>query len=812
MSVGLAVLTGAVLNSKRPTPAAVVSAPPSDIDFTRDVLPILQKSCYRCHGEAKQRSELRLDSREAILKGGDSGPAAIPGKSAESLLIRLVSNDEPDRFMPDEGDPLTREQIATLKAWIDGGLKWGASPVAAPAIRPKYELSLRHVGVPPDPPGAPYSNPIDRLLAGYFKEHGIERGSPIDDRTFARRVYLDVIGLLPPPEDLAAFIAEKNPDKRRALVRRLLADNRPYAEHWLTFWNDCLRNDYKGTGYIDGGRQQITQWLLDALYSNMPFDRFTRELVAPSAPGAEGFTKGITWRGVVNASQVPPMQAAQNVSQVFLGLNVKCASCHDSFINEWKLTDSYGLAAVFADQPLEISRCDNPIGEIAHAGFLYPELGSINPDVPRLERQQELARLLTARDNGRFTRTIVNRLWARFLGRGLIEPQDEMDNTPWNADLLDFLAADLADSGYNLKNTIELILTSRAYQMPSVDGGERTSQFYVFRGPSVRRMSAEQFVDAVRTLTGSWPLKPDAMIKVPDEPVRSAPVAGNWIWDDARAATHAPAGSVYFRRSFHLAAVPAHSFAIIACDNSFKFSVNGTELAASADYSRAFAVDLGPYLRTGENVFAVEGANAVAPGDNPAGLFVVARLWSVDGAKPTDIVTDEQWTTSPEPTEAWDRPSFSPDGWKPASVLGPPDMGPWKMAARLTAAMPDPKAPPVRAALTFADPLTSALGRPNREQVVTTRASEATTLQALELSNGAVLDGIVKAGAARWLADQSTSADDLARKIYLRALGRTPTKDELAIALQLTGSPPTVQGTEDLLWSVTMLPEFQLIH
>src|SRR5207237_3338042 len=155
---------------------------------------------------------------------------------------------------------------------------------------------------------------------------------------------------------------------------------------------------------------------------------------------SRGFSKGIVWRGVVNASQVPPMQAAQNVSQVFLGLNLKCASCHDSFINDWKLSDAYGLAAVFADDPLEISRCDRPAGVTARARFLYPELGTIDAGAGKTERLRQLSGLLIRKENGRFARTIVNRLWGRLMGRGVIEPADEMDNQPWSADLLDLLA------------------------------------------------------------------------------------------------------------------------------------------------------------------------------------------------------------------------------------------------------------------------------------------------------------------------------------------------------------------------------------
>src|SRR5204863_7428827 len=255
--------------------------------------------------------------------------------------------------------------------------------------------------------------------------HGIKWRRPISDRAYARRVYLDAIGLLPTPGELEAFVADPRPGKREQLVKRLLAENRRYAEHWLTFWNDALRNDYRGTGYIDGGRKQITDWLYSALATNMPYNEFVRELIDP-VPGSEGFSGGIVWRGVVNASQTPQMQAAQNISQVFMGVNLKCASCHDSFINDWTLADAYGLAGIYSDTPLEMVHCDKPTGKFATMRFLYPELGGIDSNAEKPERLKHLADLVASKKDGRLTRTIVNRLWARFLGRGLIEPTDEM--------------------------------------------------------------------------------------------------------------------------------------------------------------------------------------------------------------------------------------------------------------------------------------------------------------------------------------------------------------------------------------------------
>src|SRR5439155_10889440 len=121
------------------------------------------------------------------------------------------------------------------------------------------------------------------------------------------------------------------------------------------------------------------------------------ELINPTIH-AEGFIKGIKWRGNVNASQVPELQFAQNVGQVFLGVNLKCASCHDSFIDSWRLEDAYGLAAVIAEKPLELHRCDKPTGAKAEAKFLYPELGKLEPTLPKPARLERVAELLTSQE------------------------------------------------------------------------------------------------------------------------------------------------------------------------------------------------------------------------------------------------------------------------------------------------------------------------------------------------------------------------------------------------------------------------------
>lgn len=466
------------------------------IDFAKDVKPILQRSCVTCHANGKSKGGFNFDNPHALEAGGDTGPAIKTGRSAESLLIKLVASKDSEEVMPAKGDRLSASEVAILRAWIDQGAKWEKGFTFRKFRNAPVEP--RRVSLPkPTSPADAKANPIDRLAALYFKEHKVVTTKVVSDAVFARRAFLDTIGLLPTPAEVAAFQADKRPGKRARLVDSLLADNKNYSEHWISFWNDALRNSYSRQ-YHGGGGKQITNWLKASLASNKPYDQFVRELIDP-VKDSGGFIQGIKWRGTVNASQVTEMQAAQNITQVFLGLNLKCASCHDSFISDWTLEQTYQLASVFAAKPMDVHRCNKPIGSVAKPAFIYPQLGSIDAATPKGTRVKQLAAAMTSPKNGRLARTMVNRLWATFLGRGLVEPVDEMDNEPWSADVLDWLAFDLAEHGYDLKRTIKLIVTSKVYQMPSVALDEDVETF-VFKGPAVRRLSAEQFLDAIDQL------------------------------------------------------------------------------------------------------------------------------------------------------------------------------------------------------------------------------------------------------------------------------------------------------------------------
>jgi hypothetical protein len=396
---------------------------------------------------------------------------------------------------------------------VDEGLAWEKGLTFK---KKTWKAPLGHQKV--DLPGPEGENPIDRIATAYFEKNRVQPPELISDTRFLRRVSLDLVGLLPSKKELENFVTSDLGVKREAKIKQVLSRDLDYADHWMTFWNDLLRNDYAGTGFIDGGRRQVTGWLYRSLKENKPYDQFVRELLNPTAE-SEGFIKGIKWRGNVNASQVREIQFAQNVSQLFFGENMKCASCHDSFINDWKLEDAYGMAAIIAGKPLEMYRCDKPTGKKMDAKFLFDELGAIDKTLSRDDRLKRVAELATAPGNGRLARTIVNRLWARLMGRGLVEPVDIMSNRPWSEDMLNYLAWDLAQNGYDLKRTLSIIVSSRTYQSATVVAS-KSGEGFIFEGPSAKRMTAEQFIDAVWEITETAPGKIDAKVERGSEKAR----------------------------------------------------------------------------------------------------------------------------------------------------------------------------------------------------------------------------------------------------------------------------------------------------
>ena len=786
------------------------------VDFSHQIVPILRQHCAECHTGDKKKGGFSMNTRASFIAGGQDGKTVEIGNAATSKLIERVLSTDPNAQMPPKGPRLSAEKVAVLKAWIDGGLLWDEGfAFKKQAYEPP--LKPRRPELPPAVDGR--TNPIDRILDAYLAQHKLPRPEPVGDAEFTRRVSLDLVGLLPPiplTPNLSPPRGEGN--RRAAFVRELLANDTAYAEHWLTFWNDLLRNDYVGTGYIDGGRKQISKWLYKALLDNMPYDQFARELIAPPTAESAGFAGGIKWRGNVSAGQAVELQFAQSISQTFLGLNMKCASCHDSFIDRWKLEAAYGLAAIYASGPLQIHRCDKPTGKTAAAAWLFPELGQVDAKKPQPERLKELAALMTHPDNGRFTRTIVNRLWHRLMGRGIVHPTDAMQSEPWNADLLDFLATDLADHKYDLKHTLELIVTSQAYQSKAQSVGKDTDEKgYVYAGPRAKRMSAEQFVDAIWQISGSAPPKFDAPITRKNRDRKGAadlaPVElkGKWVWSYPEASDNVPkAGeTITLRKQFELKVAPKRVESVITADNSYVLYVNGQQILSGDNWETPGEASF--QLKAGKNEIVIVAKNGgTAP--NPAAVFFEARMTLADGSVQT-LATDETWQWTSAQPENKGHFKKEPTDWKAAVPVKNPAV--WASVGAqlggLLSSSGSASSLMVRASLMKCDLLMRALGRPNREQIVSVRPSELSTLEAIDLANTQALADMLAKGAKKLMREEP-QADALIKRLYASALCRMPTNDELAAARGALGSPVTEQGVQDLMWVIFMMPEFQMVR
>jgi mono/diheme cytochrome c family protein len=343
--------------------AAAWAADP--VDFARDVAPLFEKRCHACHGARTQMSGLRLDDRAAALKGGNNGPVVIPGKSADSKLIRMVAGLEDKKIMPPSGPRLTDPEIAVLRAWIDQGAKWSDVPTAATQAPRPTHWSFQPV-TRPQPPRtrdeAWARNPIDRFILARLERENIEPSPEADRRTLIRRVTFDLTGLPPEPADVAAFLRDNRADAYERVVDRLL-DSPHYGERWARHWLDLARyadSDGYEKDYVRPHAWRWRHWVIDAFNEDKPFNEFTVEQIAgdllPNAgidqKIATGFHRNtLTNReGGVNIEQFRVEQVidrAATTATVWLGLSAGCAQCHDHKYDPITQKEFYQLYGFF---------------------------------------------------------------------------------------------------------------------------------------------------------------------------------------------------------------------------------------------------------------------------------------------------------------------------------------------------------------------------------------------------------------------------------------------------------------------------------
>jgi hypothetical protein len=357
-------------------------------------------------------------------------------------------------------------------------------------------------------PAVAENNYIDGLVHQKLRKLKILPSEVCDDATFIRRVYLDVLGVLPPPDKTEKFVASTDPKKREQLVDELLARDE-FVEMWVMRWAELLKirsNDENNVSYK--ATLLYYEWLKDRIARNVPMNEIVRELL--------GSAGGTFENPATNYYQVEtdPMKIAENTAQVFVGMRLQCTQCHNHPFDRWTMDDYYGWTAFFSqvgrkageDQREQVifnrggGETPNPVTKKPVAPKF---LGGETPDLKGRDRRLVLADWLASSDNPYFARNMANLTWAHFFGIGIIDPVDDVriSNPPSNPELLDALAAKLIEYKYDFKRLVRDICLSRTYQLASVTNDTNAQDTRNFAHAAVRRIRAEVLLDVISQVT-----------------------------------------------------------------------------------------------------------------------------------------------------------------------------------------------------------------------------------------------------------------------------------------------------------------------
>jgi mono/diheme cytochrome c family protein len=389
---------------------ALPAAPP---DFERDIRPLLQERCVECHGEKKNKADLRLDAKSHALTGGESGPAFIAGDAAKSLIFQRVTTTDEDQIMPPKGDPLTPAQIHTLQAWINAGAEW---PESAADHAAKIDLRLTHWAFQPlqktQPPSRSEHHPIDHFIRTALQENGLAQNAPADARALLRRLHLTVTGLLPTPAQVAHF--DGTEAAYLTHVDQLLASPH-FGERWARHWLDIVRFAESDGFEKNNARENAwpyRDYVIQAFNNDTPYDQFVREQLAGDAfnqDAATGFLVG----GPVDRvkSRDPVLTANQRADELhdmvgttaatFLGLTVNCARCHNHKFDPISAEDYYAITAMLqgvqhGERPLRQAETTDDQQKIAQ---LQTELQPIETQLAEFQPMATRRRVLLLDDS-----------------------------------------------------------------------------------------------------------------------------------------------------------------------------------------------------------------------------------------------------------------------------------------------------------------------------------------------------------------------------------------------------------------------------
>ena len=503
-------------------PGAVGLGDQPDLMWARHIQPILDVHCVKCHGPIERKGGLDLDTPEAVLKGGDEGPVVVPGQPAKSRLYSYLAPDA-DPHMPPKKQ-LGDADRDLIRAWI---LAMASAP--APGTNGSTVAPARPPRTFPSIPAA-----VDTLVSEGWSARGLKPAGLVDDRTWCRRVYLDLAGRIPTRAETDAFLAEPPDGRRERLVDRLMASD-AYAVRMRELWDVFLMGRPRRDNHEDRRRQNgWWTFLEEAFRRNRPWNETVRDLLVgrESSPQA----KGAPW--FLHERRNNHQAIAEAVAPVVYGTRIDCAQCHDHpLAREIKQGHYWGLVAAF-NRSKNIDG-GNAVAESAIGGFInftnlrkesQPAIISLlngrvvdearpAPDqkeedrddlyedpkakvrVPRFSRRVAFADAAT-RENPLLARAFVNRMWAVLMGRGLVHPVDEMNarNVPSHPELLDWLATDFAASGHDPRRLVRGLVLSRAYAL-----GRGDAPADAFAAALERPLSGEQLARSWRVAAGLGP-------------------------------------------------------------------------------------------------------------------------------------------------------------------------------------------------------------------------------------------------------------------------------------------------------------------
>jgi hypothetical protein len=550
----------------KPTAVAMEAQPM----WVNHIEPILNHNCFKCHGSLKQKGGLDLRQPQAILEGGTDGSVVIPGRPLDSPLYQRLQPGNDQHMPPGDSHQLSVEEISYVQNWI-ATLPTPNHPPITGAGRSSFDqtapsLIEQAAQVKWEPPaGMAASDAIDYLIQNHWQAQHVSGNGICDDRTFVRRVYLDLAGRIPTRAEADSFAGSTDSQKRAALVDQLLAGPE-YPRHIAEVLDVVLMGRKSGKGKLARASSGWPDYLQTSIAKNRPWNKMVAELISGRPESPE--QKGAAWFLYDRRNNY--QQMAEAAAPLAFGVSIGCAQCHnDPLAHEIKQANYWGLVAGF-NRSTNVDTSDGPaLAESAVGGFvnftnlkkesqpailallnnqtipeqrpadgvdlkdsndnyLIPPSANKNhvehAAVPKFSRRGAVADAVT-HNNPLLARAFVNRIWAMMLGRGIVSPVDQMDSRhpPSHPELLSWLAADFERSGYDIKHLIRTIALSHTYQLDSHWNQAAAPAPELFARGLEKPLSAEVLGRSLLIATGH---DPSSSLAAPDaEPLRNALVA-----------------------------------------------------------------------------------------------------------------------------------------------------------------------------------------------------------------------------------------------------------------------------------------------